>query len=316
MLKSWMRFVWPAVALVAMATQHVVCAQVDPDPTRPDLVPIPAGQFVMGVGPAEELREGVPLNLRHLAEPRHRVEIVQSFGLAKYLVTRAEFAAFVRDSEYRPPKGCFTILNGKTRVNSPLYDWENPGFLQTDRDPVICVNYADAEAYVTWLSKRTGDHYRLPTEAEWEYAVRAGTTTARYWGDDRDGEREHSNIADLSLRRVLKSDTASNGYVPWDDGFPFTSPVGTFRPNPFGLFDMLGNVWEWVDDCWNGNYMGAPSDGSAWKSGDCSRRVLRGASWGNFPNAARSGLRGSSDIGIRSAYYGFRVAGPYHTPIS
>lgn len=259
---------WPVVlALLAMAglaggTARSAFAQADLTP--PDMVTIPAGRFVMGVPDAEEARERIPLNLRHLAQPMHAVTIVQPFDLAAFLVTREEFAAFVRATGYAIPLGCWTFVNGKTSTYGSRSDWRNPGFPQTDRDPVVCVNASDAEAYAAWLSRRTGGHYRLPTEAEWEYAARAGTTTARYWGDDRDGEQRNSNIADESLRRRLYDSRDPEGYVPWDDGFPFTSPVGSFAPNAFGLYDMLGNVCEWTADCWHPNYRGAPTDGAAW----------------------------------------------------
>ena len=287
-----------------------------PDVAAPEMVNIPAGHFIMGVPDAEEARERIPLNLRHLAQPLHAVTITQPFDLAAYLVTRDAFAAFARATGYRTAKGCWTFVNGKTSTWSPGSDWRSPGFPQTGRDPVVCVNAADAEAYAAWLSQRTGERYRLPTEAEWEYAARAGTTTARYWGDDRDGERRNSNVADESLRRALHDGRDPEGYVPWDDGFAFTAPVGSFAANPFGLYDMLGNVWEWMADCWHADYRGAPADGSAWRQGDCRGRVLRGASWGNFPRAVGSGLRNWNDARVRSAYYGFRLARSHGAPVS
>ena len=136
--------------------------------------------------------------------------------------------------------------------------------------PVINVNWDDAQQYVAWFSKMTGQPYRLLTEAEWEYAARAGTTTAYSWGDE-----------------IGKGNANCNGCgSKWDNRE--TSPVGSFKPNAFGLYDMHGNVWQWVQDCYHDNYNGAPTDGSAWTSGDCSRRVLRGGAWGNFPRNLRA----------------------------
>jgi sulfatase modifying factor 1 len=296
----------------------IVSVRTQPQPSfiEPKMVAIQPGRFIMGVPDEEEIRENVPQNLRHFASPQHAVTIPRVFDMGKYLVTRAEFAVFVAETGYAIPQGCWTIVNGKTGVRSPANDWRDPGFPQSDRDPVVCVNYADAEAYGAWLSKQTGELYRLPTEAEWEYAARAGTTTARYWGDGLDGAQRHSNIADFSLARVLRDKWNPEGYVPWNDNYPFTSPVGVFAPNPFGLYDMLGNTWEWTADCWNGNYQGAPSDGSAWTSGECRLRVLRGASWGNYPRAVRTGLRNRSQASIRSSYYGFRLARTHATLVS
>ena len=137
---------------------------------------------------------------------------------------------------------------------------------------MINVSWDDAQAYVAWLSKETGQPYRLLSEAEWEYAARAGTTTRYSWGDDPPTP-EQANFG----RNVGK-----------------TTEVGTYPPNPWGLHDMHGNVWEWVEDCWNESYQGAPSDGSAWTSGDCSRRVLRGGSWVNDPEYLRSADRGGT----------------------
>jgi sulfatase modifying factor 1 len=309
-----------AVCAVLACLSPLVPMQADAQPSvpEPEMVMIPAGRFIMGVPDAEEIRENTPTNLRHLGSPQHAVTIPQAFDLGKYLITRDEFAAFVNEAGYSIPQGCWTIVGGRTGVNSPNRDWRDPGFPQTGRHPVVCVNRADAEAYAAWLSKRTGERYRLPTEAEWEYAARAGTTTARYWADDRDGEQRNANVADLSLMRELTAkpeDQDPLGYVPWDDGFPFTSPVGSFVPNQFGLYDMLGNVWEWTADCWHQNYKGAPVDGSAWTTGDCRTRVLRGASWGNYPGAVRSGLRSGNYANVRSSYYGFRLARPPAAPI-
>ena len=139
------------------------------------------------------------------------------------------------------------------------------------------VSWEDAQQYVRWLSRETGETYRLLSEAEWEYMARAGTQTERYWGDDASRQCSYANGDDDD--------------VECSDGHEGTAPAGSFRANAWGLYDVLGNVWEWMEDCWNGDYSGAPTDGSAWRTGDCSLRVLRGGSWGEIPRFLRSACR-------------------------
>jgi formylglycine-generating enzyme required for sulfatase activity len=154
---------------------------------------------------------------------------------------------------------------------------------------VINVSWDDANAYVTWLSKKTGKPYRLLTEAEYEYATRAGTETPYPWGDD-----------------IGKNNANCNGCgSEWDN--KQTAPVGSFAPNRFGLYDMVGNVWEWVEDCYHETYNGAPTDGSAWITGDCSTHVVRGGSWNNNPENLRSAFRIRLATVNRVSYLGFRV---------
>jgi formylglycine-generating enzyme required for sulfatase activity len=158
------------------------------------------------------------------------------------------------------------------------------------RRPIINVSWHDAVAYTQWLSSQTGESYRLPSEAEWEYAARAGSTTKYSWGNDIG--RNRANCDGCGSR--------------WDD--EKTAPVGSFRANRWGLYDVHGNVWEWVKDCYNDSYRGAPTDGSAWESGDCSRRVLRGGSWGSLPGFLRAASRNGLTAGSRYGSVGFRVA--------
>ena len=172
----------------------------------------------------------------------HRATIGQPFAVGVYEVTFAEWEACVSGG------GC------------KGYRPDDVGWGR-GRRPVINVSWEDARAYVAWLSRETGQAYRLLSEAEWEYAARAGTTTKYWWGDETRQNRANCDGCGSQ----------------WD--VTQTAPVGSFRPNAFGLHDVHGNVWEWVQDCWNGNYAGAPGDGRAWKTGNCSRRVLRGGSW-------------------------------------
>jgi formylglycine-generating enzyme len=163
-------------------------------------------------------------------------------------------------------------------------------------------------AYVGWLSRLTGKAYRLPSEAAWEYACRSGTTTARFWGDGRDEAMRYAKVADRSLMARMKVPFDPERFFDGDSGHPFTAPVGSVRPNPFGLYHMLGNVWEWTADCWNEDLKGVPLDGSARTTEGCSRRVVRGGSWNNNPRNVRAGNRNWNDTGNRNTNTGFRVA--------
>ena len=167
------------------------------------------------------------------------------------------------------------------------------------------MNWNEAQAYVHWLSRKTDQGYRLPSEAEWEYAARAGTTTARYWGESPDQACDNANVADLTAKQQSKLIFHIHNCR---DGYLNTAPAGNFRANEFGLHDLLGNVWEWVEDCWNNGYSGAPSDGRAWTTGKCSRRVLRGGSWGNWPGGVRAAARSRNSSRFRGYVIGFRIA--------
>ena len=162
------------------------------------------------------------------------------------------------------------------------------------------VSWEDAKAYVAWLSRIAGERYRLPSEAEWEYAARAGTQTAHWWGEEESGQCARANGADASK--------GYSGTIDCSDGHSHTAPVGSFRANAWGLHDVLGNVGEWTEGCWNASYRSAPSDGSAWEDWDCNVRVLRGGFWDYEPKYLRSAIRGRSNTGYRFNNSGFRVA--------
>ena len=256
--------------------QEAVRKQRQPDetfrdcPSCPELVVVPAGSYQMGSPSHEEGRDDNE-------GPVHRVTIGQPFAVGVYEVTFGEWEACVRGG------GC----NG--------YRPDDEGWGRGQR-PVIHVNWQDAQAYVAWLSRQTGQAYRLLSEAEWEYVARAGTTTPFHFG-----------------RTISTSQANYDGNYTYGGGRRGqyrgrTVPVGSSRPNAFGLYDVHGNVWEWVQDCWNANYVGAPSDGRAWETGDCSRRVLRGGSWGNFPWNLRSAIRLGITADDRFNSLGFRIA--------
>ena len=263
----------------------------------PEMVVIPAGEFQMGSPASEEGRydgEG----------PQHGVT-VGSFALGRREVTRSEYAAFVTATGRGSGDGC-RVYDREWSTNAQM-SWREPGFSQGGGHPVVCVNWRDAQAYAAWLSEETGESYRLPSESEWEYAARAGTTTARYWGRGADDQCEYGNGADEAGRRHF--DWNRSGVAGCDDGVIWTASAGSYGANDFRLFDMLGNVLEWVEDCWHENYAGAPRGGTAWtSSGDCSRRVLRGGSWDLTPRLLRSAARDRIATELRATFAGFRVA--------
>ena len=234
----------------------------------PEMVVVPAGRFQMG-----DLSGDAGID----EKPVHDVTIDDPFAVGRYEVTFAEWDACVAGG------GC---------TDRP----DDQGWGRGTR-PVIYVSWDDAQEYVRWLSRETGKLYRLLSEAEWEFVARAGTTTKYWWGNQAD--HDHANYG---------KDECCGGAVAGADRWEYTSPVGSFNPNAFGLFDTAGNVYEWVEDCWNDTYSGAPADGSAWTSGNCDSRVLRGGSWVNFPRNLRSASRDGIITGYHNRYDGFRVA--------
>jgi len=272
----------------------------------PMMVKVPTGTFMMGSSEAETKRENIAPKLVSDERPLHAVTITREFALGQFAVTRGEFAAFVRDTGH-DPTGCY-VYSGEKSVLDQKRNWRNPGFEQSDQHPVVCVSYEDARRYVQWLSQKAGKSYRLPTEAEWEYAARAGTTTARFWGDGRDQACNFANVADFTGAEALKRNKSNKDQVfQCRDGYEHTAPVGSFRPNAFGLYDMLGNVWQWTEDCYHDSYKGAPNDASAWVSGECKFRILRGGSWTNFPAGVRSARRNRTFTDSRGSNGGFRI---------
>jgi formylglycine-generating enzyme required for sulfatase activity len=287
----------------------------EPAPIRdcadcPPMVMLPAGVFTMGASRREEELEGVPEALRGRSVPPTRVGIAPGLAMARHTVTRGEYAAFVQATGRQNTPGCFTFVNSGLSyeyLEQPELDWRNPGFAQTDAHPVVCVSWEDATAYAAWISERAGHAYRLPSEAEWEYAARAGTTTGRWWGDARSTACGFANVADLTLATALNLDRRPQFTFRCNDGHVFTAPVGSFRANPFGLQDMLGNVWQWTADCLNPNLAGQLSDGAARTDGNCGDRMMRGGSWSHLPWYVRAGNRVRGRISERFAFVGFRL---------
>ena len=269
----------------------------------PEMVVVPAGSYLMGSRP-EDVQQGKDGE----EQPQHRVEIGYAFAVGRFEVTRDEYAAFVRDTALADPDGCNVHEPPRWPTIMGL-NWHNTGFPQGGRDPVVCVSWLEAEAYTRWLSHKTGHHYRLLSEAEWEYADRAGTQSEAYWGDDPNAACEYANGVDATLTERFPKGRWEER-VPCHDGHIFTAPVGSYRPNAFGLYDMEGNAFEWVEDCWADNYQGAPADGSARTAGaDCGNRVNRGGSWTSIPTGLRSAHRGLDNFeNTRVVDLGFRVA--------
>jgi formylglycine-generating enzyme required for sulfatase activity len=280
----------------------------------PEMVVVPAGAFQMGSTEAERewaVKQGAKPGWVADEKPRHRVEIPRSFAVGKFEVTRGQYARFVDDVGYRSGDGCRVLdtKSGKWSTDKSK-NWRDPGYSQAEDHPAVCVSWKDAKAYVAWLGRKTGTAYRLLSEAEWEYMARAGTDTMRYWGHDWDNDKgcAYANIADLSRAAEQSLTKSKDNIFMCRDGKTYTSPIGAYKENAFGLHDVLGNVWEWVEDCWNGSYSGSPSDGNAWTSGNCGRRVLRGGSWGIFPRNLRSAFRIGGETVGRVDSLGFRVA--------
>ncbi len=262
--------------------------------TCPEMVIIPPSSFTQGSPPSETERE-------ENEGPQHLVRIEYSLAVGKHEITKAEFAQFVAETDYQAT-GCW-VYDGQWNENGSL-SWQAPGFDQDDRHPVTCVSWNDAQAYVQWLSKKTHQTYRLLSASEWEYVARARTQSARIWGDDLTSACDSANVADLSSEQHY---TGWEVHNCWDE-YVYTAPVGSFKPNNFGVYDMLGNVFEWVEDCWNDSYLGAPTEGSPWTEGDCEHRVLRGGSWFSMPRYVRPAFRNRFDPDYRSSSFGFRVA--------
>jgi len=229
----------------------------------PKMVIIPAGSFQMGSNESSD------------EQPIHRVKIAEPFAMGQYEVTWAQYQPCI-DAGVCSSDG-------------------DQGYGKANR-PAINVNWDDAQTYAKWLSNKTGKHYRLPSESEWEYAARAGSTTEYSWGNTI-----NHDLANYG------SDYCCGGKVESKDKWLNTSPVGSFKANAFGLYDMHGNVWEWTQDCWNDSYSGAPSTNKAWDGGDCAMRVLRGGSWYSLPDGLRSAIRGRGTASIRGYDIGFRL---------
>ncbi|QJU60053.1 formylglycine-generating enzyme family protein [Sphingomonas sp. AP4-R1] len=253
---------------------------------------LPAGRFVMGSPATEQGRKDDE-------SPPTQIE-VRSFAMGQTDVTRRQWAAFVADTHRPDGIGC--AYSGLSKGEAGTASWRHLGFAQRDDDPVVCVSWSEAQAYVDWLSRKMGRPYRLPTEAEWEYAARAGSVTAYPWGDEP--SHDFANYG---------ADACCTGATGGRDVWVNTSPVKSFAPNAFGLYDMIGNAWQWTQDCYTASLAGRPKDASAVDSAECKFRVARGGTWGDTPALIRSASRNYAPppnlvvTEYRSAGFGLRI---------
>ena len=263
----------------------------------PQMVVIPPGDFVMGFdgGVSEDRYEG----------PTRRVTIGYSFALGTLEITNAQFRMFIDDTGYIPGTDC-RMWTGKSVENVPGKDWLEPGYGRAPRDaePVTCVSWFDSKAYVAWLAEKTQQPYRLPTEAEWEYVAHDRGQTIHTWGENPEAGCAEANYYDQSAA----------GQRPWDpvacdDGHAIVSPVGSLAKNDFGVYDIIGNVWEWVEDCYIMPYGTQPTDGSAHQvDGLCEKRGVRGGAWHSRATWQRPTFRGRDTEGFVTQVFGIRVA--------
>lgn len=266
----------------------------------PEMVIVPAGTFVMGTPGAPAARGAAA------AEGETSViSLAHPFALGRREVTRGEYARFIADSGHEPQAGCRVWDEELARFSDDSRrSWQDVA--TADDWPATCVSFTDATAYVQWLAAKTDSRYRLPSEAEWEYAARAGSRAARPWGDAAEDGCDSANTYDLVA--------AARFRLGWPqarcrDGYADLAPVGQFAANAFGLQDMIGNAREWVQDCATDSYVGRPRDARAWEwIGGCGERIQRGGSWLSPPDESRSASRSAVPSGERSGDAGFRVA--------
>lgn len=260
----------------------------------PKMVVVPPGSFTMGSPESEKDRD-------NSEGPQRRVTIPQAFAVGKFEVTVDQFAAFVEDSRHDAGQRCHVLHRQHGWQQDGGRNFQNPGFSQTGSHPAACVNWDDAKAYVAWISRNTGKSYRLLSEAEWEYAARSGSMTRFHFGDRDKDLCSYANVADRSSSFDWKNKSCSDGVGDK------TARVGRYKANSFGLHDLYGNVWEWVEDCWNADYANATKGNAPRTSGDCSSRVLRGGAWANLKGSARSASRNRSITYFRYSSHGFRI---------
>ena len=289
-------------------------------PDCPEMVVVQAGNFTIG-STKSEVEHDALAEIRSQLEGPQRVVNIKQFAAGKFNITRKQWAAFVSATNRSTKGGCSwsglpAAADSKPWDPHPEASWKNLGFQQDDNHPVVCVSWDDAQDYVKWLSTKTGANYRLLTESEWEYAARAGTSTTYPWGDK--ASHEYANYGTDTVAGV--------GFTLGRDKWMYTSPVGSFPPNQFGLHDMHGNVLEWVEDCFSNSYSELPTDGSAYtkdvvleieserfsfmngKSSTSFRMVRGGDAW-DHPILIRSATRNWAKVdGQGTAGLGFRVA--------
>jgi formylglycine-generating enzyme required for sulfatase activity len=303
---------------IALLPGRVLAAQEEPPPALPagalqdcgdcpPLVTATPGQLALGTPPGvAETGDG--------ETPPVLIDVAQPIYIGRTEVTVGQFRRFVEATGHDATGGCRVRVGGQWGLD-PTRDWRDPGFgaPPRDDDPVVCVNWDDAQAYVAWLRRSSGLRYRLPSEAEWEYAARGGTPFPRYWSAQDSDERslvsqacDHANGYDIAAVAALRLPQPN---ARCSDGHVFVAPVAQFKPNAFGLHDALGNVREWTEDCYTASNHNRPTDVRAWVwQGGCEARVVRGGSFASRPRQVRAAARDSAIRGLRQSDLGFRVA--------
>lgn len=267
----------------------------------PEMVTVPAGEVLMGSSRAD-----IDSGLAAANEgPQHKAVFKQPMAVGRFEVTRDQFAAFVKSSGYKAGDSCFTFENNLPQMRSNR-SFLNPGYVQDGNHPAVCINWADAKAYVDWLAQTTGKPYRLLSEAEFEYVARAGSTSRYGFGGDPAEICKFANGADQSAKAAgLPADAP---YMNCRDGYPFTAPVGSLAANAFGLHDLIGNVWEWTEDCFYSDYASAKLESAARPEAVCSDRTVRGGDWFSAEASLRPAARAKARVEARHDDIGFRVA--------
>lgn len=263
-----------------------------------EMVVIPPGSFRMGNHATVADRYEGPVRTITHAKP---------FAVGVTAVTNGQFGRFVAATGHKTPKNCILAMEGTYKV-VPEADWQNPGYGRPVRDdePVVCIGWDDAVAYAAWLKATTGKPYRLLSEAEYEYVARGGGNTLFPWGDKADDACRFTNLLDQSANRGAG---VTGGPVNCDDGFPGVAPVGSFPANAYGVKDIIGNSWSWVQDCYMMPYpVDMPTDGTAQEKHGCDRRSVRGSAWATTSTWARTTFRGRDPMDRISGLFGVRVA--------
>jgi len=273
-------------------------------PTCPEMVVVPTDAFVMGSTPAEAAAANVPQDQGMREQPAHPVTIANRIAVGRYELTVAEYAAFATEMDRPANNNCTTWDTAQGKFGEVASaTWESPGYPQTDRHPVGCLTLDDARAYAKWLSQKTRQHYRLPSEAEWEYVARADGVAGT--AGDICAQANVSDAARLEAHGGNGADATR--FFSCRDDFVYAAPVGSFPANAFGLSDVIGNIWEWTEDCFVPNYDGAPADGSARITKTCDRYVVRGGGWYSRTWFARSPGRSRETPDYRSSTLGVRI---------
>jgi formylglycine-generating enzyme required for sulfatase activity len=265
------------------------------------MVVVPAGSLTMGFDGGEEGRyEG----------PVREMRIARSFAAGQFPVTNGEYARFSEATGREAGGPCnYYDFEKQDLIKLEGSSWRNPGHDHPIRDdePVVCVSWTDSKAYVQWLSEETGAPYRLLSEAEWEYIASDGAETPYPWGEDPSEACAHANVPDATLKNTFG--LTRSGILECSDGYAGIAPVDAFPPNGYGIYDLIGNSWEWVEDCYLMPYPEGPLDGTAVQvEGDCDRRAVRGGAWISSLFRQRPSWRGRDPEGKQTFIFGFRVA--------